>query len=116
MPASIFAPDTSKLVEDDAVPVIVLRAEGAPLGEMVGVTAVKVADAADAGAKFPAKSEAVPATIEIPNVPAPVMPEMVTVYDVLVFSVKPTVPPAVPVALSVMLPGTKVLVLKLASA
>ena len=79
IPASIFAPDTLKLVEEDAVPEVVVNAEGVPVVEMVGVTTLKVADAADAGAKFPAKSEAVPAAIEMPNVPAPVMPEMVTV-------------------------------------
>jgi hypothetical protein len=77
--ASILAPDTLKLVEEDAVPDVVLRAEGVPVVEIVGVTTLKIVDAPDAGAKLPAKSEAVPAAIEMPKVPAPVMPEMVTV-------------------------------------
>jgi hypothetical protein len=79
MPASIFVPDKLKLVEVDAVPDVVLNAEGVPVVDMVGVTTLKVADAAGAGAKFPAKSEAVADAIEMPNVPEPVMFEMVTV-------------------------------------
>jgi hypothetical protein len=37
IPASILAPDTLKLVEDDAVPDVVLRAEGVPLVDISGV-------------------------------------------------------------------------------
>ena len=42
-------------------------------------TTLNVADAPGAGVKFPARSLAVPAAIEMPNVPAPVMFEIVTV-------------------------------------
>ncbi len=84
---------------------------------MVGavLSTVKVALGPAAGARLPARSEAVPAAIEIPSEPSPVMPLMVTVR------VRPepetlTVPLAVPVLFSVMLPQAKVLVLKFASA
>lgn len=110
----MFEPDTLKLVEDDAVPDVVLNAVGVPVVEMMGVTTLKAVDA-DAVDVFPALSLAVPAAIEIPNVPLPVMPEMATVYEVPEPD-KPTVPLAVPVWLSVILPGTSVLVLKFASA
>ena len=79
MPASMFVPDTLKLVDEDAVPLVVLNAEGVPVVEMVGVTTLKVADAPDAGAKFPAKSEAVPAAMEMPKVPTPETLPTVTV-------------------------------------
>ena len=53
---------------------------GAPI-EIVGavLSTVKVALGPAAGARLPARSEAVPAAIEIPSVPLPVMPLMVTV-------------------------------------
>ena len=68
-----------------------------------------------AGARLPARSEAVPAAIEIPSVPLPVMPPMVTVR------VRPEpetliVPLAVPVSFRVMFAGASVLALKFASA
>ena len=79
IPAAILTPDTLKPVEGDGVPEVVVNAVGVELVEMVGVTTLKVVDAAGACAVFPARSEAVPAAMEMPNVPAPVMPEMVTV-------------------------------------
>ena len=36
MGAAILTPDTLKLVDDDAVPVVVLNADGVPVVEMVG--------------------------------------------------------------------------------
>ncbi len=43
------------------------------------LSTVNVALGPAAGARFPAKSVAVPAAIEMPSVPSPVMPERVTV-------------------------------------
>ena len=68
-----------------------------------------------AGARFPAESLAVPAAIEIPKVPLPVMPEIVTVR-VVPLPVTPTEPLAVPVAFNVMSAVLSVLALKFASA
>ena len=45
---------------------------------VTGVT-VKVAEGPAGGARLPARSVAVPDGIEIPKVPLPLMPEMVTV-------------------------------------
>ena len=64
---------------------------------------------------FPAKSEAVAAAMLTPRVPAPVMLLMVTVR-VRPLPETPSVPLALPVALSVMSPMAKVLESKLASA
>ena len=68
-----------------------------------------------AGARFPAVSLAVPAAIEIPKVPLPVMPEIVTVR-VVPLPVTPTEPLAVPVAFKVTSAALSVLALKFASA
>jgi hypothetical protein len=43
IPACIFAPDTLKLVDEDAVPLVVLKAEGVPLFDITG-TAETVLD------------------------------------------------------------------------
>lgn len=80
-----------------------------------GCTVLNVVDAPGAGAKFPAMSLAVPGAIEMPNVPAPVMFEIVTVYEVPDPD-NPKVPLALPVVLSVIFERLKVLVLKFASA
>ena len=84
---------------------------------MVGgvLSTTKVALGPAAGARLPALSTAVPAAIEIPKLPLPVMSSMRTVR------VRPTpetktTPLAVPVSFSVMFAGAKVLALKFASA
>ena len=69
----------------------------------------------DAGARFPARSDAVPDAIEIPRLPSPVIPLIVTVR-VRPVPLTPTVPLAVPVLFNVMLAGANVLLLKFASA
>ena len=79
------------------------------------LSTVKVVDADEAGAEFPARSVAVPPAIEIPNVPSPVMLEIVTVR-VVPEPDTPTVPVAVPVVFNVILPVPSVLELKFASA
>ena len=68
-----------------------------------------------AGALFPAVSVAVPAAMEMPRLPLPVMLERVTVR---VFPVPETafVAVAVPVAFKALLPAASVLELKFASA
>ena len=114
LPVIKFTPDTLKVVEDDAVPVVVVKADGVPVVEITGVTTVKIAEVA-AGAVFVALSVAVPAAIEMPRVPAPVMPEIVTVYAVPEPD-RATVPLAVPVLFNVIFASAKVLVLKFASA
>ena len=68
-------------------------------GDVLSTTNVALGPAA--GARLPAKSEAVSAASEIPNVPSPVMPLMVTVR-VSPVPETPTVPVAVPVVFSVM--------------
>ena len=84
---------------------------------MVGavLSTMKVALGPAAGARLPARSEAVPAAIEIPREPSPVMLLMVTVR------VRPepetlSVPLAVPVLFRVMFAAARVLELKFASA
>ena len=76
---------------------------------------MKVALAAEAGARLPARSLAVPAATVIPTVPAPEKPDKVTV---LVFP-EPEMTTlealAVPVLLSVMLAVARVEALKLMS-
>jgi len=107
--------DTLKLVDAEAVPIVVVKAEGVSAVVIVDVTTLKVAEAPEAGAVFPAWSMAVPVAIEMPKVPAPVMPEMLTVYEVPDPD-SPTVPLAVPVVFSVIFDKTRLLELKFASA
>lgn len=85
----------------------------ATVGEVLSTVNVVLGPAA--GARLPAVSEAVPEAMEIPRVPSPVILESVTVRVVPV-PVTPTVALAVPLLLSVMLPATSVLELKLVSA
>ena len=61
-------------------PPLVIVADGAPM-EIVGavLSTVKVPLGPAAGARLPARSEAVPAAIEIPRLPLPVMLLIVTV-------------------------------------
>ena len=59
-------------------------------------------------AEFPAVSVAVPAAMEMPRVPSPVILEMVTVRLVVPLPDTDTEPVAVPVVLSVMLPAARV--------
>ena len=80
------------------------------------LSAVNVALGPAAGALLPAVSVAVPATMEIPMVPSPVMLERVTVRVVVSTVVTATDALAVPVLFKVMLPAASVLELKLASA
>ena len=61
-----------------------------------------------AEAKFPARSLAVPAAIEMPNVPSPVIPETVTVR-VVPLPLIPSVPLAVPVLFNVTAEALNVL-------
>ena len=68
-----------------------------------------------AGARFPAVSLAVPAPMEIPKVPLPLIPEIVTVR-VVPLPETPTEPLAVPVAFKVTSAALSVLALKFASA
>jgi hypothetical protein len=53
-------------------------------------------------ALFPAASVAVPAAIEIPSVPSPVVPEIVTVRVAVPVPLTAIMPVAVPVVFSVM--------------
>jgi len=83
------------------------------VGEVLSARKVPLGPAA--GAKFPARSDAVPAAMDIPKVPLPAILLIVTVR------VRPvpetlTSPAAVPVAFRVMFAATRVLALKLASA
>ncbi len=86
--------------------------------EMVGavLSTVNVALGPAAGARFPARSVAVPAAIEMPSVPLPVMPESVTVrVRPLPLTARPELA-ADPVLITVMFPDTRVLLLKFVSA
>ena len=95
---------------------MVILNDGLPMAIVGAVlSTVNVVEADEAGAEFPARSVAVPAAIEMPKVPLPVIPEIVTVR-VVPEPVTPTVPLAVFVLFSVILPGASVLELKLASA
>jgi hypothetical protein len=78
------------------------------------LSTVNVALGPAAAAVLPAVSLAVPAAIEMPSVPSPVILLSVTVR-VLPEPETPTVALAVPVEFSVILPGARVLALKLAS-
>jgi len=110
-----FDADMLKLVDEPGVPDVVAVSVVVPPGtDIVGCTTLNVVDGPDAGAVLPARSDAVPAAIEIPNVPVPVMPEMVTVR-VVPEPETPMVPDAPPVEFSVILPVASVLELKLAS-
>ena len=76
--------------------------EGGPIvtvGDVVSTTNVSLGPAAKV--RLPAKSDAVPAASEIPNVPLPLTLLMVTVRVSPVPEI-PTVPVAVPVAFRVM--------------
>lgn len=84
------------------------------VGPEAGAVTVNVLLVAEAGAKLPAVSLAVPAAMLMPSVPTPVMLLMVTVR-VVPLPVTFTVPLAVPVALRVMFPLARVLALKLVS-
>jgi len=75
------------------------------------LSTVKVALGPAAAAVLPARSEAVPAAIEMPSVPLPVMLETVTVRVVLL-PVTATDPDAVPVVFSVTSVPASVLPLK----
>ena len=79
------------------------------------LSTVKVPLGPPAAALLPATSFAVPAGIEIPSVPSPVMLEMVTVR-VVPLPETATDPVAVPVLFNVILPAARVLALKFASA
>ena len=82
--------------------------------KIVGGTTVKVWDGPADGARFPAKSDAVPAAILILKFPVPVIFEIVTVKD-KPEPETPIVPVALPVEFKVMFEALNVLVLKLAS-
>ena len=96
-------------------PAVVRLAEGAPIvTDGTLWSAVNEAAGPAAGARLPARSDAVPEANEMASVPLPVMPEMVTMR---VFPVPDTlaVPAALPVAIKVTFPAAKVLALKLSS-
>ena len=86
---------------------------GRKLGAVLST--VKVVLGPEAGAVFPARSLAVPVAIEIPRVPSPLIPLMVTMRVVPVPESTLTVPLAVKVLFRVMLPAARVLVLKCVS-
>ena len=93
-----------------------MLAEGDPI-EIVGaaLSTVKVVLGPAAAAVLPAMSEAVPAPIEIPKVPFPVMLDRVTVR-VVPLPVTDTLPAlAEPVLFTVILPADNVELLKFAS-
>src|SRR5262249_36064987 len=79
------------------------------------LSTINVALGPAAGAVLPAASDAVPAAMEIPRVPSPVVLVMVTVREVPEPETK-TVPLAVPVLFSVIFAGASVLALKCRSA
>jgi len=96
-----------------SLPAANIGVEGAAGAEL---STVKVALGPAAGVRLPAVSEAVPAAMEIPIVPSPVMPERVTVRVVPVPVMPIVVALAVPVVFSVMFPDASVLELKNVSA
>ena len=87
-----------------------------PVTLMLGavLSTVKVPLGPAAGALFPAASMAVPAGIEIPSEPSPVMDESVTVQAVPA-PLTATVALAVPEVFKMMFPALKVLAPKFAS-
>ena len=91
----------------------VALAGAATVGPVLSTVNVELGPAA--GAKLPAKSEAVPAAIEIPSEPLPVISLKVTVR-VKPVPVTPTVPLAVPVSFKVMFAGARLMVLSSVSA
>jgi hypothetical protein len=116
LPVVKLDPDIEKLVDDPAVPAVVLGTVVVPPGTvMVGCTTLKVVEAPEAAAEFPARSVAVPEAMEMPSVPTPVMLEIVTVYD-FAEPDNATVPLALPVLFKVIFPSASVLPLKFASA
>ena len=78
------------------------------------LSTVNVVEGDEAAALLPARSVAVPAPIVKPRLPVPVILEIVTVYDVPE-PLTATVPLALPVLFSVILPVPSELLLKLAS-
>ena len=93
-----------------------LLTDGAPITTVGALlSTVMVALGPAAGAAFPTVSTAVPAASEIPSVPLPVIPLIVTVR-VAPEPVTATLPFAVPVLFNVMFPTVSVLALKFASA
>jgi hypothetical protein len=74
-------------------------------GWIVSTETVALGPAAVAG--LPAASVAVPAAIDIPSVPLPVIPEMVTSRVVVSMMLTPTVPVAVPVVSRVIAVGSR---------
>src|SRR5215470_18855676 len=98
------------------MPVRVKVVEGEPMEMLGGVlSTVKVALGPAARAVLPTVSEAVPATMEMPIVPSPVVLVMVTVRVVPEPEIR-TVPLAVPVLFNVTSAGVSVLELKFGSA
>ena len=91
--------------------------EGAPMA-IVGAmkSTEKVALAAEAGARLPARSLAVPAATVMPTVPAPVNPESVTVRVFPIPETTTLVTTAVPVLFNVIFADVRVEALKLTSA
>jgi hypothetical protein len=90
-------------------PVEVVATEGALMLIVGGsLSTPKVADALDAGARFPAASDAVPAAMVIPSEPVPVIELMVTVAPEAVTLDTPMVPVAVPVVLKEIFAGISV--------
>ena len=87
----------------------VKRAEGALILAVGAVlSTVKVVLGPTARAVLPAVSVAVPAAIEIPSVPSPVMVSMVTVRVSVPLPETESVPFAVPVLFNVILPLARV--------
>ena len=79
------------------------------------VSTEKVALGSAAGARFPARSLAVPAVMDIPRVPFPLIELMVTLRVMPLTVSTDTVPVAVPVLFSFTFAAIKVLALKFAS-
>jgi hypothetical protein len=76
------------------------------VGTVLSTTKVVLGPAA--AAKLSTLSEAVPAAIDIPSVPLPVIPLMLTVLVVFPVPDTPTVPLAVPVLFRVIFPVPRV--------
>jgi hypothetical protein len=77
------------------MPLLTTDADGALIARVGAVlSTTKVALGPEAAAVLPAKSLAVPAAIEMPSVPFPVMPEIVTVREAVPAPDTATVPVA----------------------